>query len=45
MFSLSACFKVVESVNELAQIMKDLSVLVIDQVCRILTSCMFNDRC
>lgn len=27
-------FKVVESVNELAQIMKDLSVLVIDQVRR-----------
>jgi hypothetical protein len=31
--------KVVESVNELAQIMKDLSVLVIDQVCKILITC------
>jgi syntaxin 16 len=31
--------KVVESVNELAQIMKDLSVLVIDQVYKILINC------
>ena len=32
----ACCLKVVESVNELAQIMKDLSVLVIDQVYKIL---------
>jgi hypothetical protein len=37
---LSACgLKVVESVNELAQIMKDPSVLVIDQVYETLISC------
>ena len=35
----ACCLKVVESVNELAQIMKDLSVLVIDQVYKILINC------
>jgi hypothetical protein len=33
--------KVVESVNELAQIMKDLSVLVIDQVYETLIDCQY----
>jgi syntaxin 16 len=33
--------KVVESVNELAQIMKDLSVLVIDQVYETLINCQY----
>lgn len=37
----ACCLKVVESVNELAQIMKDLSVLVIDQVYEILIHCQW----